>query len=77
MLAPDPSSARNFALVSVVQPARGKTQHTKLRREIAHEGKDHPRGERRTVNHTPTNTTASPRMGVSPVKGVGRKRGTG
>ncbi len=42
------------------------------RREFTHEGKDHPRGDRGTVNHTPTNTTARPRMEVAPVKGEGR-----
>ncbi len=49
--------------------------HTKPRREVTHEGKNRPRVECGTVNHTPTNTTARPRMGVSPVKGVGRKGG--
>ncbi len=47
------------------------TTHTKPRMEVIHEGKDHPRGERGTVNHTLTNTTACPRVGFSPVKGVG------
>ena len=48
------------------------TMHTKPRRAVTHEGKDHPRGKRGTVNHTPTNTNTRPRMGVSPVKGVDR-----
>ncbi len=42
------------------------------RRKVTHEGKDQSKGERGTVNHTPINTTARSRMGMSPVKGVGR-----
>ncbi len=58
--------------VFLVQPARGKTQKTKPRKEVTHEGNNHPRGECGTENHTKTNTTTRPGMVVSPVNGANR-----